>query len=103
MSSSNRFKQLLDKPNDDGKRCWLCNKSEDDIRADYQEAMKKPENIGKEIDMDSVLIMSFKTKKPICAGCYFQLRENDELVDEIFERSENDVWGIEEGDEDKET
>ncbi len=95
MSSSNRFKYFLDKTPDDGKRCFFCNKSEDEIRAEYLEAMKKPENAGKEIDIDDVLIMTYKTKKPVCAGCYFQLRENEDLVDEIFQRPEEEIWGME--------
>ena len=95
MSSQNRFKQFLDKPNDDGKRCWICNKSEEEIRQNFMEAMKRPENIGKEIDLEDVLFMSYKTKKPICAGCYFQLRNNEELVDEIFQLPEEEIWGNE--------
>jgi len=97
MNSSNRFSDMMDKSKEDEKRCWFCNKSEDEIRADYMESMKKPENIGKEIDMDDVLIMSYKTIKPICAGCYFQMKGNRELVDEIFQRPEEEIWGTEEG------
>ena len=97
MSSPNRFENILDKAKDDeARRCWFCNKSEDDIRAEFLESMQKPENADKEINIDDLIIMSYETKKPICAACYFQLKSNKELVDEIFERPEGDIWGTEE-------
>ena len=37
--------------------------------------------------------MSYKMERPMCAGCFFQMKNNKELVDEIFRRSEEEVWG----------
>ena len=100
MSASNRFKDFLEKTKDDDEpRCWFCNKSENDIRGEYMEYMSQPENLDKEIELDDLIIMSHKTKKPVCAGCYFQIKNNKDMVDEIFERPEEDVWGLEEDQE----
>jgi len=99
MNASNRFNDILEKAKDDEeKRCWFCNKSEDDIRTEFLESMQKPENAGKEIDIDDLIIMSYETQKPICAACYFQIKNNKDLIDEIFERPEGELWGIEDTD-----
>ena len=96
MSTFNRFRDLLDKAKDDDQaRCWFCNKSEDDIRAEYIEHMNQPENADEDIEMDDLIIMSYKMKKPICAGCFFQMKNNKELVDEIFRSLEEEIWGKE--------
>jgi hypothetical protein len=94
MSSFNRFKDYLEKiKEDDEQRCWFCNKSAADIIAEYEEYMQNPDVKFDNVDKEDLIIMTFKTKKPICAGCYFAIRENQELIDEIFERPEDEIWG----------
>ena len=96
MSAFNRFSDFMDKPTDDHQaRCWFCNKSEGDIRKEYIEYMNQPENIDKDIEMDDLSIMSYKMQKPMCAGCFFQMKNNKGLIDEIFLRSEEEIWGKE--------
>ena len=96
MSPFNRFRDFLDKAKDDDQaRCWFCNKSEDDIRQEYIEHMNQPENADEDIEMDDLTIMSYKMERPICAGCFFQMKNNKELVDEVFQRPEEEIWGEE--------
>ena len=90
---SNRFKNYLDKlQNDDQVRCAFCNKSPDDIRAEYYEYMKDPSEEFEDINIDDLIIMTEKTQKPVCAGCYFSIKKNPKLVEEIFERPEDEIW-----------
>ena len=90
---SNRFRNYLDKiQNDDQVRCAFCNKSPDDIRAEYYEYMKNPSKEFEDINIDELIIMTEKTQKPVCAGCYFAIKKNPELVNEIFERPEDEIW-----------
>jgi len=90
---SNRFKNYLDKlQNDDQIRCAFCNKSPEDIRAEYYEYMKNPSEEFEDINIDDLIIMTEKTQKPVCAGCYFSIKKNPKLVDEIFERPEEEIW-----------
>jgi hypothetical protein len=90
---SNRFRNYLDKiKNDKHIRCAFCNKSPDDIRAEYYEYMKHPSEEFEDISIDDLIIMTEKTQKPVCAGCYFTIKKNPELIKEIFERPEDEVW-----------
>ena len=90
---SNRFKNYLDKlQNDDQVRCAFCNKSPEDIRAEYYEYMKDPSEEFEDINIDDLIIMTEKTQKPVCAGCYFSIKKNPKLVEEIFERPEDEIW-----------
>jgi len=90
---SNRFRNYLDKiQNDDQIRCAFCNKSPDDIRAEYYEYMKNPSAEFEDIDIDDLIILTEKTQKPVCAGCYFSIKKNPMLVEEIFERPEDEIW-----------
>jgi len=90
---SNRFKNYLDKlQNDDQVRCAFCNKSPEDIRAQYYEYMKNPSEEFEDINIDDLIIMTEKTLKPVCAGCYFSIKKNPKLVEEIFERPEDEIW-----------
>ena len=55
---SNRFRNYLDKiQNDDQVRCTFCNKSPDDIRAEYCEYMKNPSKEFEDINIDELIIM----------------------------------------------
>ncbi len=80
----------IDDPNED--RCWLCNKSPEQIRAQYYEYMQNPSREFTDIDIDDLMIMTYKTLKPICAGCYFALKKNPVLIQEIFDKPVEDVW-----------
>lgn len=90
---SNRFRDYLDKiKDDDQQRCEFCNKSPDDIRAEYYEYMKDPSEEFEDISIDELSIMTDKTQKPVCAGCYFTIKKNPELIKEILERPEEEIW-----------
>jgi len=91
---SNRFRNYLDKIQNDKDvvRCVLCNKSPEDIRAEYYEYMKDPSEEFEDINIDDLIIMTEKLKKPVCAGCYFTIKNNPDLVQEIFDRPEDEVW-----------
>src|SRR3990167_7667089 len=89
---SNRFRDYLNKINNEKKevRCTFCNKSADDIRAEYYEYMKNPSEEFEDISIDDLIIMTEKLQKPVCAGCYFTIKKNPGLIDEIFERPEDE-------------
>lgn len=91
---SNRFRDYLNKINNEKKevRCTFCNKSPEDIRAEYYEYMKNPSEEFEDISIDDLIIMTEKLQKPVCAGCYFMIKRNPKLIDEIFERPEDEVW-----------
>jgi len=72
--------------------CWLCGKTLDQIRSEYFEYMKHPSEEFADLTLDELVIMTYKTQKPICAGCYFSIKENAELVKEILDRPQEDVW-----------
>lgn len=92
-SSSDRLKAYLNKINDSEEdRCWFCCKSPDQIRAEYFEYMKNPTKEFEEIDLDDLMIMTYKTLKPICAACYFAIKRNPVLVKEILDKPEDEVW-----------
>lgn len=91
---SNRFRDYLERlKNDKQVRCTFCNKSADDIRAQYYEYMKHPSQEFDDISIDDLSIITEKTQKPVCAACYFAIKKNPVLIDEIFERPEDEVWG----------
>ena len=90
---SNRFRQYLDEMQKGSEiRCAFCNKSPDDIRAQYYEYMKDPSKEFEDIDIDELIIMTEKMQKPVCAGCYFAIKNNPKLVKEIFDKPEEEVW-----------
>ena len=90
---SNRFKDYLDKiKNDKQIRCVFCNKSADDIRAEYYQYMKNPSEEFEDINIDDLSMLSNKTQKPVCASCYFTIKGNPGLIKEILERPEDEIW-----------
>jgi len=92
--SSHRFREYIDKIQDQKENhCWFCNKTADDIRAEYYEYMKDPDSDFEEVSMDDLVIMTDKLQKPVCAGCYFAIKKSPELVEEILQRPEEEVWG----------
>lgn len=84
------YLKRIDDPQDD--RCWICNKSPDQIREQYYEYMKNPSQEFTEIDIDDLMIMTYKTGKPICAACYFAIKKNPVLIKEILDKPVEEVW-----------
>ena len=94
MSPSNRFRDFLDKKKDDNeKRCWFCNKTKEDIKGEYFKYMMKSEVEFDHVSFDEMIVMTDKLKKPVCAGCYFNIIDSEDLIDEIFNKPEGEVWG----------
>lgn len=90
---SNRFRDYIDKIKNGGQiRCVFCNKSREDILAEYSEYMKNPSVEFSDISIDDLSIITEKTQKPLCASCYFTVKSNPELIREIFERPEDEIW-----------
>lgn len=89
----NRFRDYLDnKGNDDQVRCAFCNKTRNDILREYEEYMENPSQEFEDLTLDDLIIMTEKLQKPVCAGCYFAIKNNVDLVNEIFDRPEDEVW-----------
>ena len=76
-------------------KCWVCNKSPERIKREFFEIMQNPPEGMEGLNLDDLTIMTYKTQKPICAGCYFTMRGNVDLVKEILEKSPQEVWGFE--------
>ncbi len=92
-SPSERFKEYLRKIDDPNKdKCCLCGKSPDQIRCEFEKYMQNPSLEYEDLDLDDILIMTYKTKKPVCAGCYFSIKQNPELVQEILDKPEEEIW-----------
>ncbi len=92
-NTSDKFREYLKKIQDiKDDRCWFCNKNPDKIRAEFFECMKDPPEEFEELDLEDLLIMTYKTKKPVCAGCYFAIKQSPELIKEILEKPKEDVW-----------
>jgi len=90
---SNRFRDYLNKISDiEDDRCWYCKKSPEDIKQEYYDYMKNPAEEFEEFNIDDISIMSYKLKKPICAGCYFTMKKNPKLIKEVLEKPEDEVW-----------
>lgn len=93
MSGSDRFKEYLERIEDVSQdRCWLCCKTPDDIKREYYEYMKDPDEGFEEMDIDDIIIMTYKLQKPICAGCYFTIKNNPDLIKEIQTKPQDEVW-----------
>ncbi len=93
MSASNRFDEIFDKQReDDHKRCWFCNKTEDDIKAEYFKYIVKQDVAFNDVPFDDLIVLTDKLQKPVCAACYFNIRESGELIEEIYNKPEDEVW-----------
>lgn len=92
-SASSRFREYLKKIEDiQEDKCWFCHKSPEDIKKEYYEYMKHPSEEFEDVDIDDIIIMTYKMLKPICAGCYFTMKHNADLVKEILKKPEDEVW-----------
>jgi len=88
-----RFHDYLDNMKDYNQgKCWFCNKDEEDIKREYFEYMKNPDQNFEDVNFEDLIIITYKLKKPVCAGCYFSIKKNPSLVKEIMDRPEDDVW-----------
>lgn len=96
MSNENavdKFREYLKKIQDVKEdKCWFCNKTPHKIRAEFFEYMKDPPEGLENLELEDLIIMTYKTKKPVCAGCYFAIKKSPELVKEILEKPEDKVW-----------
>ncbi len=87
------FKEYLNKIHDiKDDKCWFCKKTPDQIRHEFLEFKKDPEKGLDQFELDDLIIMTYKTKKPICASCYFTIKKNPDLVKEIVNRSMDEIW-----------
>lgn len=68
--SRNEFLEYLWKIKDtQDDKCPFCSKSPDQIRKEYFEYMEDPDEEFENVDLDDLIIMTYKIKKPVCAGC----------------------------------
>ena len=91
--SSDMFREYLKKIQDIKEdHCWFCNKTPDQIRQDFFEYMKHPAEEFEDLELDDLIIMTYKLKRPVCASCYFAIKQNPELVKEILSKPEEEIW-----------
>ena len=94
-NSSDNFREYLKKIKDTAEdKCCFCGKTPDMIRNEYFEYMKNPDAEFEDIELDDLLIMTYKTKRPVCAACYFSIKNNVDLVREILTRPDDEIWNI---------
>jgi hypothetical protein len=90
---SDVFKEYLKKIKNPGEdHCWLCGKTPEHIRQEFFKSKETAAEEFEDVELDDIAIISYKTKKPICAACYFELKRHPDLIQEILERPEDDVW-----------
>jgi len=82
----NRIKEISED------RCCICNRTPDKLRNDFYEYKRNPPKGMEEVGLDEILFLSYRTKRPICFSCYYGIRQNPELVKEISDKSEDEVW-----------
>lgn len=91
-----RFKNYLIKKDENSagpeKRCWFCQKSEDEIKQQYYDIKFDPTIDDKDFNIEDLIFMTYKLSKPICAACYFSIRNNPDLVQEVYDNPVEDVW-----------
>ena len=91
--SFEKFKAYLSKIKDvKDDKCWLCAKTPSQIRNEFYEYMKHPQEEFEDLDFDDIVVMTYKLKKPICAACYFTIKKNHVLVKEILDKPEDKIW-----------
>ena len=92
-NATDKFREYLKRIQDTrDDKCWFCNKTPDKIREDFFEFMKNPPKGFEKVELEDLLIMTYKTRKPVCAGCYFAIKQSPKLVQEILEKPENEAW-----------
>ena len=92
-SPSHKFKEYLKKINDiTDDKCWFCHKTPDQIREEFFEYMKNPSEEYEELEIEDIAIMTYHTQKPICAACYVAIKQNPDLVQEVLDKPEDEVW-----------
>ncbi len=73
-------------------KCWFCHRTPDQIRQEFFEYMKHPKEDFEDMELDDIAIMTYKTKFPVCAACYFTIKKNPDLIREILESSDEEMW-----------
>ena len=87
------FKEYLNKIKDiKDDKCWFCNKTPDQLREDFFESRKDPSKGFDQFELDDIIMITYKTKQPICASCYFTLRQHPDLIKEILVRPPEEIW-----------
>ena len=87
------FKEYLNKIQDIKEdKCWFCKKTPDQMREEFFQIKKDPEKGLDELEFDDLITITYKTKKPICASCYFAMKKNPDLVKEILARPMKEIW-----------
>ena len=87
------FKEYLKKVQSiEDDQCWICGKTPDVIKAEFYERMKDPPEGMEHLTIDDILIMTYKTKHPLCASCYFTIKQNPGLIREVLEKPDNEIW-----------
>lgn len=88
-----KFQEYLNKIREiEEDRCWICNRTPDKLRNDFYDYKKNPPKGCEEIDLDDIFLLTYKTQHPICFNCYIAIRQNSELIKEIVNKPEDEVW-----------
>ena len=88
-----QFKEYLHRiqhPEED--KCCFCGKTPQEIKEEFFQYMEHPDEEFESIELDDIVIMTYKLKKPVCAGCYFAIKKNASMVSEIIDRPMDEVW-----------
>ena len=72
--------------------CWMCGRTPDEIREQFYAAKNDPEKDMEHFDVEDIVIMTYKTRLPICASCYFSIKKHPHLIKEILKKSIEDIW-----------
>ena len=72
--------------------CWFCNKTPDMIREEFYQYMEHPKEEFEDLELDDIATITYKTKRPVCAGCYFAIKRNASLIQEILNKSDDEIW-----------
>lgn len=73
-------------------RCWMCGRTPDEIRDQFLTAKSDPERGVEHFELEDIVIMTYKTRVPICASCYFTIKKHPHLIQEILKKSVDEVW-----------
>ena len=73
-------------------RCWFCGKNPDQIREEFYQAKNDPDKGFDQFEIEDIVMITYKTKRPICASCYFTIKKNPDLIKEILSKPQKDVW-----------
>lgn len=88
-----KFQEYLSRINDIKEdRCWICRRTPDRLRNDFYDFKKDPPKGCEEIDLDDVFTLTYRIQHPVCFSCYISIKQNPELIKEIMNKSEDEIW-----------